>query len=53
MVLLEKELIILFQKNILTKNLKKEGLINHSYKNFDCKNLSQVLKVFKKKILKD
>ena len=39
-----------FSKKYFNQKFKVEGFINHSYENFDCKNLSQVLKVFKKNI---
>ena len=41
-----------FSKKYFNQKFKVEGFINHSYENFDCKNLSQVLKVFKKKNIK-
>ncbi len=41
-----------FSKNYFNQKFKKEGLIYHSYENFDCENLSHVLKTLKQKNLK-
>ena len=41
-----------FSRNYFSKKFKKEGLIYHSYKNFDCENLAQVLETLRQKNLK-
>lgn len=38
-----------FSRNYFNLKFKKEGLINYSYENFDCKNLAQVLEALKQK----
>ena len=41
-----------FSRHYFYNKFKKEGLIHNSYKNFDCKNLAQVLETLKQKNLK-
>ena len=41
-----------FSKNYFKQKFKEENLLYHTYQNFDCKNLTQVLETLKQKNLK-
>tara|TARA_B000000532_G_C18830465_1_gene390128 strand:+ start:449 stop:1198 length:750 start_codon:yes stop_codon:yes gene_type:complete len=41
-----------FSKNYFKEKFKEENLLYHTYQNFDCKNLTQVLETLKQKNLK-
>ena len=41
-----------FSRNYFSQKFKKEGLIYHSYQNFDCENLAEVLDTLRQKNLK-
>ncbi len=41
-----------FSRSYFNQKFKNEGLVNHSYENFDCKNLDQVAESLKQKKLK-
>tara|TARA_Y100000768_G_C23965747_1_gene677755 strand:+ start:941 stop:1690 length:750 start_codon:yes stop_codon:yes gene_type:complete len=50
--LIGKEIDYSFSRKYFNQKFKNEGLINNSYENFDCNNLSQAIKVLKRKNLK-
>jgi len=50
--LIGKKIDYSFSRNYFTQKFKKEGLIYHSYENFDCKNLDQVIETLKQKNVK-
>ena len=41
-----------FSKNYFNDKFKTDGLNNHLYKNYDCKNIDQVVKILKQKKIK-
>ena len=50
--LIGKEIEYSFSRNYFNQKFKNEGLINNSYENFDCKNLSEVIDTLKQKNIK-
>ena len=50
--LIGKEIEYSFSRKYFNQKFKNESLINNSYENFDCKNLTEAVEVLKQKNLK-